>query len=210
MDKKTKTSIVIEKLEEKYGFPKTALLYENPFQLLIAVILSAQCTDARVNIVTKELFKQLKDPQAFVDAPLLLIEKLVFSTGFYKNKAFNIQGCCKMLVEKHNSIVPKTMEEMVLLPGVGRKTANVVLGDLYNIAEGVVVDTHIFRVTKRLGISKGKTPEPVEKDLMKILKKEDWIKYSNLLIWHGRDICHSRKPKCDICPFNNICNYYKD
>lgn len=200
---------ILDSLQDRYGAPKSALKYESTFQMLIATILSAQCTDERVNIVTKELFKKYKTPEDFVLLDTVKLEKLIFSTGFYKNKAKNIKKCSEVLYHKYNSIVPNSIEGLIELAGVGRKTANVVLGEAFNKSEGIVVDTHIKRVSKRLGLSKSDNPIIVEKDLMKLLKKDHWIDYSNNAITHGRQLCKSRKPKCDECFLRNICKYYK-
>ena len=204
--KKAKTALSI--LEEVYGNRGTELNYSSDFLLLIAVILSAQCTDKRVNLVTKKLFKELDTPEDFANVETAKLEKLIFSTGFYKNKAKNIIACSKEIVKRGGQL-PKTIEELTNLAGVGRKTANVVLSELHGISEGVVVDTHIFRVSTRLGITKGKTPEQVEKELMNILDKKDWIKYGNIMIQHGRTRCKSRKPDCENCEVKNICSFYK-
>lgn len=203
MTKVDRARRAIEILEEKYGNPKTALEYSNEFELLIAIILSAQCTDKRVNIVTKKLFKELPDALSFSTSSIDKIERLIFSTGFYKNKAKNILSCSKRIQEL--GYIPKTMKDLIKLSGVGRKTANVFMSEFHGIAEGVVVDTHIFRVSRRLGLSTNSHPESVERDLMKVLPKSLWIKYPNLVIWHGRDICSSRRPKCQICPLADIC-----
>lgn len=207
MNKREKAKQVIKILERDYGNPSTALNYENVFQLLISVILSAQCTDERVNKVTKELFSYLKTPKDFNDVKIESLEKLIFSTGFYKNKANNIKLCSKEIYEKYNSKVPDNMEDLVKLAGVGRKTANVVLSEFYGKAEGIVVDTHIYRVSKRVGLAKANSPEAVEKDLMRVVDKKEWIKYGNVAIQHGRKVCKSRKPLCEICKLKEICSY---
>lgn len=201
---------IVTSLQDRYGAPKSALKYESTFQMLVATILSAQCTDERVNIVTKELFKKYKTPEDFVLLNILKLEKLIFSTGFYKNKAKNIKKCSEVLYYKYGSIVPNSIEELTKLAGVGRKTANVVLGEVFNKSEGIVVDTHIKRVSKRLGLSKSDNPIIVEKDLMKLLKRDIWIDYSNNAITHGRQICKSQNPKCNKCFLNDLCKYYKE
>ena len=208
MNKREKARQVINILEKEYGNPNTALKYADVFQLLIAVILSAQCTDERVNRVTKELFTILKVPKDFVDVKIETLEKLIFSTGFYRSKAKNIKMCSKDIYEKYNNIVPKSMKDLITLAGVGRKTANVVLSEFYGKAEGVVVDTHIYRVSKRVGLSKSTSPEKVEKDLMKVVDRKDWIKYGNVAIQHGRKVCKSRKPLCNECTIKDICSFY--
>ncbi len=199
MTKKERFNKVFPILEQKFQKPITALNYETPYQLLIAVILSAQCTDVRVNIVTKELFKIVKGPKDLAEMSLKEIEKHIRSTGFYKNKAKNIQTCSRQLLEKYNGEVPNTMEELRGLAGVGRKTANVVLGDIWNIREGIVVDTHVKRLSNRIGFVKSDNPEIIEKELMKFIPKKYWFEYSHYLILHGRDKCIARKPKCEVC-----------
>lgn len=196
---------VIEILAKEYGEFKTALEYSNIFQLLIAVILSAQCTDERVNKVTKKLFKELESPKDFAEVSQDKLEKLIFSTGFYKNKAKNIIAASKAIYKL--GAVPQTMDGLTKLAGVGRKTANVVLSEGLNRVEGVVVDTHIFRVSKRLGLAKSNNAVSVERELMKKLDKKHWKLYGDLTIMHGRQICKSRKPNCDKCPLQNICTF---
>ncbi len=196
---------VVTILDKNYPNPKCALNYSTPEELLIATILSAQCTDERVNIVTKSLFKKFTTVESYANASLVSLEKAVHSTGFYKNKAKNIKACCKKLLEKHNSKAPKSLDELVLLPGVGRKTANVVLGTAYNIASGVVVDTHVTRISNRLGLVKGKNAVIIERHLNEIIKKENWITFSHWLILHGRSLCSARKPMCEVCFLNKNC-----
>lgn len=207
MDKKNLIVKVIKTLDKEYGDWRTELNYETNFQLVVAVILSAQCTDARVNMVTKKLFVKLKSPQDFVDISQKELEKLIFSTGFYRNKALHIKGCAQKVIDNHEGKVPQTMEKLLTLPGIGRKTANVVLGELFNRSEGVVVDTHVMRLAQRIGMTDQKNPEKIEFDLMKKAKKKDWIPLSNLLIRHGRKYCTARKPKCLNCPIEQICLY---
>ena len=209
MTKKERFNKVFPILEQKFQVPITALNYETPYQLLIAVILSAQCTDVRVNIVKKELFKIVKGPKDLAEMDLKEIEKHIRSTGFYKNKAKNIQMCSRQLLEKYNGEVPNTMEELRGLAGVGRKTANVVLGDIWNIREGIVVDTHVKRLSNRIGFVKSDNPEIIEKELMKFVPKKHWFEYSHYLILHGRDKCIARKPKCEVCEINEYCKYYE-
>ena len=209
MTKKERFNKVFPILEQKFQVPITALNYETPYQLLIAVILSAQCTDVRVNIVTKELFKIVKGPKDLAEMDLKEIEKHIRSTGFYKNKAKNIQMCSRQLLEKYNGEVPNTMEELRGLAGVGRKTANVVLGDIWNIREGIVVDTHVKRLSNRIGFVKSDNPEIIEKELMKFIPKKHWFEYSHYLILHGRDKCIARKPKCEVCEIKEYCKYYE-
>lgn len=207
MTKREKVKKVIERLEEKFGHPKCALNYTTPFELLIAVILSAQCTDIRVNIVTEEMYKVVNTPEGFAKMPLSEIENLVKSTGFYKNKAKNIKACSIAIVEKHGGDVPQTMEELTALAGVGRKTANVVRGEIWRLADGVTVDTHVKRLTNLIGFVKGDDPIKIEQELMKIVPRESWIDFSHWLILHGRDKCIARRPKCELCEINDLCNF---
>ncbi len=194
-------------LKEKFGNPKAALKFETPYQLMVAVILSAQCTDARVNIVTKELFKVVREPKDIREMDLETLEKYIKSTGFYRNKAKNIKLNAKMMLEKYQDIIPKKLEKLTELPGVGRKTANVVLGELWNIREGIVVDTHVKRLSNRIGFVKSDNPEIIERELTKFIPKKYWFIYSHYLILHGRDKCTARKPKCEICEIRNYCKY---
>ena len=182
----------------------TQLFHQNPFQLLVATILSAQCTDKQVNQVTPVLFKRLKTPADFADAPLRSIEKLIRPTGFFHNKAKNIKNCSKALLDEYSGQVPQTLEELVKLPGVGRKTANVVLGAAFGIS-GVVVDTHVARISGRLGLTENKDPVKIEFDLMEIVPKRAWNDFSLQLIFFGRETCMARKPKCPTCPLNKLC-----
>ncbi|MEW5799841.1 MAG: endonuclease III [Bacteroidota bacterium] len=203
--KKVRAQSLLRILIKEYPSTKTALRYSNPFQLLIAVILSAQCTDARVNIVTPQLFARYSTPQDFAGADVKELERLIHSTGFYHNKAKNIIACAKTLIEKHNGVVPQTMDELHALPGVGRKTANVVLGDAFGKIEGVVVDTHVIRLSNRLGLTTEQDAVKIEKDLMELLPKKYWFKFSHALILHGRKICSARKPMCQECSINKYC-----
>lgn len=196
---------IIKRLKRVYPEAATALRHSNPLQLLIATILSAQCTDQRVNIVTKDLFKRYRLAIDFSESSVKELERYIHSTGFYHAKAKNIIGCCKRLVEHHKGKVPETMEELVELPGVGRKTANVVLGNAFGKAAGIVVDTHVKRLSERLGLSTNENPEKVELDLMKCVPKKDWILFPHLFISHGRNHCQARKPQCSECPLNDIC-----
>ena len=205
LEPKTRALKVVELLEKEYPNAKVALQYANPLELLIATILSAQCTDQRVNIVTKTLFKKYTKPEDYAKANLQELEKEVRSTGFYHNKAKNIQNCCRMLVDKYNSKVPKTMNELLELPGVARKTANIVLSNAYGIIEGIAVDTHVRRLSQRLGLTENEDPNKIETDLMQIVPKENWARITDLLIFHGRKICTAKKPRCDICVLNKIC-----
>ena len=182
-----------------------ALIHENPFQLLVATILSAQCTDERVNMVTPGLFQRYPDPAAFAAAPLEEIEEAVRSTGFYRNKALAIQESSKAIIERFGGSVPETMEDLLTLRGVARKTANVVLGNAYGQNVGVVVDTHVGRLSRRMGLTREKGPERVERDLMKLFPQEQWTMLAHLLIWHGRRFCMARKPDCENCPLSEDC-----
>lgn len=196
---------IIELLKREYPEPKTALEFKTPLELLVATILSAQCTDERVNMVTKSLFRKYKVPEDYANADIREFEKEIRSTGFYKNKAKNIINACKLMVEKFDSKVPKTMEGMIQLPGVARKTANIVLSNAYGVIEGIAVDTHVRRVSQRLGLSKNKDSNKIEKDLMVIVPKKEWSNFSHLLIFQGRNICNAKKPKCRECVLNKLC-----
>ena len=210
MTKKERLNKIFPILEKKFGKPKCALNFETPFQLMVAVILSAQCTDERVNIVTKELFKVVKEPQDIRNMDVAVLEKYIKSTGFYKNKAKNIKLNAEALLEKYNDNIPNRMEELVELAGVGRKTANVVLGEIWDIREGIVVDTHVKRLSNHIGFVKSENPEIIERELMKFVPKNSWFEYSHYLILHGRDKCKARKPQCDICEINEYCKYYEN
>ena len=192
-------------LKETYPDAKTQLRYDTPFELLVATILSAQCTDKQVNGVTGDLFKKLKTPDDFAGAPNKTIEGLIRSTGYFRNKAKNIKNCAKSLIEKYNGQVPNTLSELVDLPGVGRKTANVVLGSVFNIP-GIVVDTHVARISKRLGLTGNHNPVKIEYDLMDVIPKEEWSDFSIQLIYFGRAICKARKPACVLCPLYDLCD----
>jgi len=202
---KIKIIKIIELLQKEYPNAKTALIFKNPLEILVATILSAQCTDERVNIVTKELFNKYKTPKDYADANLSVFENEIKSTGFYRNKAKNIISACRIISEKFNSVVPDTMEDLITLPGVARKTANVVLWNGYGKISGIAVDTHVNRLSQRLGLTKNKDQDKIERDLMQITPKEQWPHISNLLISHGRKICFARNPKCRECVLNNIC-----
>ena len=210
MTKKERLKKIFPILKEKFGEPKAALEFETPYQLMVAVILSAQCTDARVNIVTKELFKVVKEPADIRKINQETLEIYIKSTGFYKNKAKNIKLNAEMMLDKYKDIIPKKLEELIELPGVGRKTANVVLGELWNIREGIVVDTHVKRLSNRIGFVKNDNPEIIERELMKFIPKKYWFVYSHYLILHGRDKCIARKPKCEICEIRDYCKYNEE
>jgi endonuclease-3 len=193
-------------LKKTYPDARCELDFSNPLELLVATILSAQCTDARVNAVTKTLFKKYRKAEDYIKVGAAELEKDVRPTGFYKNKARSIQGCCKVLVEKYGGRVPKTMEELTRLPGVGRKTANVVLGNAYGIP-GITCDTHVIRLSERLGLAKEKDPVKLEFALQKIIPEKDWTMASHVLIWHGRRCCYARRPDCPRCPVLKLCPY---
>jgi len=205
LDKKARVLKIIELLEKDYPAAKTALHYTKPLEMLIATILSAQCTDKRVNIVTKPLFKKYRTAEDYANADLAELEQDIRSTGFYRNKAKNIKNTGQLLVEKYGSQVPQTMEELLELPGVARKTANIVLSNAYGIIEGVAVDTHVRRLAQRLGLTKNKYPNKIEADLMRNVPKSQWKRIADLLIFHGRNVCTARKPKCSSCSLNQVC-----
>lgn len=192
-------------LAQAYPDAQCALVHRNAFELLIATILSAQCTDERVNQVTRVLFAKYPTPQALAALPIKELEKLIQSTGFYRNKARNIRACCQKLVDEHGGQVPAEMEKLVQLPGVGRKTANVVLGTAFGIPSGIVVDTHVARIVRRLGLTRQKDPVKIEQDLMQQLPPHEWIDFSHRLIWHGRKVCKARRPLCDQCVLASLC-----
>ena len=199
----------MEKLEEKFGKPKCALNYDTPFELLVAVILSAQCTDKRVNIVTEAMFKEYNTPEQFATMDIEKIEELIKSTGFYRNKAKNIQKASQQLLEKYNGKLPQEMDKLLELGGVGRKTANVVRGEVWGLADGITVDTHVKRITNLLGLTEEQDPVKIERDLMKIVPKKSWIDFSHYIILQGRDKCIARRPKCDECEIKEACKYYE-
>ncbi len=199
---------MIEILKKSYPDAKCSLNFNTPFELLVAVILSAQCTDERVNKITADIFPIYNTPESFANMDLCLLEKLIHSCGFYRNKAKNIKETSKILVEKYNSKVPNTMEDLILLPGVGRKTANVVMLEAFNNPQGVAVDTHCKRISNRIGFSNETDPKKIEKDLLKQFPKEYYYDLNHILIWHGRITCNAQKPKCNICPINKYCNFF--
>jgi len=196
---------VVESLEKEFPDAGVALHYANPLQLLVATILSAQTTDRRVNIVTKSLFRKYRKAEDYANADLSALELEIKSTGFYHNKAKNIKKTGEMLVQKYHSQVPKTMPEMLELPGVARKTANIVLQNAYGVVEGIAVDTHVRRVSARLGLTQNQDPKKIEQDLMRIVPKEKWVRITDLLITLGRRVCTAKKPKCETCVLNKIC-----
>ena len=196
---------VVARLKEAYPDARTELDWENPLQLLVATILSAQSTDVRVNQVTKGLFERYRTAEDYAGADPLLLEEEIRSVGFFRNKARSLMGMARALIEEHGGEVPRTMEELVRLPGVGRKTANVVLGNAFSVNEGVVVDTHVRRVSGRLGLTAHHDPEKIERDLLKVVPEEERTLFSHLLIFHGRRVCKSRKPDCPECVLNHVC-----
>jgi endonuclease-3 len=202
---KRRVAKIVKALAAEYAEATCALVHRSPLELLIATILSAQCTDQRVNIVTKDLFRRYRSAADYAAAGQAELEQAIQSTGFFRSKARNIKACCEQLVEEHEGQVPQDLESLVKLPGVGRKTANVVLGTAFGIPSGVVVDTHVRRITRRLGLTRHNDPEKIERDLMKQLPRSAWIDFSHRLIHHGRRICMARKPKCDICVLNKLC-----
>jgi endonuclease-3 len=204
-----RVAAILAKLDEAYGNATCELKHDNAFQLLISTILSAQCTDVRVNQVAEALYKKYPDPKAFAYANPGELEQDIRPTGFFRNKTKSVMGASKAILEKFGGQVPRRMEEILTLPGVARKTANVVLGTAYGIASGVVVDTHVLRLSKRLDLSRNEDPKKVEQDLMKIIPQGKWIQFSHQLIWHGRRVCHARKPKCIECNMESLC-YAKD
>ncbi len=204
-DKQKHTKEIIKRLKKEYPDAHCALNHTNAFELLIATILSAQCTDVRVNIVTADLFRKYRKPEDYIKAAQTELEQDIRSTGFYRNKAKNIQGACEKIIEDFGGEIPKTMDEILTLNGVARKTANVVLGNAFGIASGVVVDTHVRRISNRLGLTEQNDPEKIEKDLEKLVPKKDWILFPHLIIWHGRAICKARKPLCEECVLEDIC-----
>jgi endonuclease III len=200
---------ILERLDEAYPAATCALKHENPFQLLVATILSAQCTDERVNMVTPSLFRKYPDPKAFADANPAELQQEIRPTGFFRNKTKSIMGSSKKIVEEFRGQVPQTMDELLTLPGVARKTANVVLGTAFGQAVGVVVDTHVQRVAGRLDLIKNTEPKKIELDLMAAIPRDKWILFAHQLIWHGRRVCQARNPKCIECNLKKIC-YSKD
>jgi endonuclease-3 len=202
--KKARAKTIFEQLDPLYTRRKTALRFKSPFQLLIATILSAQCTDVQVNRVTKSLFKKYTSPQDYVRAPISELESEIRSTGFFRNKAKSIKGCSQRLLESFQGKVPNTMAEMITLPGVGRKTANVVLGATFGVP-GVVVDTHVKRLSRRLGLTNHQAPDKIEKDIEKLLPPDRWRRFSDILIYHGRDVCKARRPEHTRCPVFDLC-----
>ena len=196
---------ILKGLDEAYPNAVCALNHRSPWELLVATILSAQCTDVRVNMVTPELFRRFPTPEAMAKATLPELEEIIRTTGFYRNKAKSIQGAAKKIIEDFGGQVPLTLAELITVPGAARKTANVVLGVCFSKAEGVVVDTHVFRISRRLELAKGDTAEKVEQELIQVLPRDRWISFSHQIIQHGRQVCDARKPKCDQCSLEPLC-----
>ena len=204
-DQKQQMKQLLRLLKKAYPEAHCALHHTNPLELLIATMLSAQCTDVRVNIVTADLFRNYRTAEDYANADRAELERAIHSTGFFRNKAKNIQGACQILSERYNGAVPQTMEELLALPGVARKTANVVLGNAFGIAAGVVVDTHVARLSQRLGLTAHDSPEKIEQDLIAMTPKKEWIDLPHLLIAHGRAVCNARKPNCAACSLAAMC-----
>jgi endonuclease-3 len=204
-DKKRRIAEISKRLKKAYPDAHCALDHADAFELLIATILSAQCTDARVNIVTADLFRKYRRPEDYLKVTQADLERDIHSTGFFRNKAKNIQAACRRIIDEYSGEVPQTMDDLLTLGGVARKTANVVLGNAFGIASGVVVDTHVSRISQLLGLTKQKTPEKIERDLQKLIPKRDWVMFPHWMIHHGRAICIARRPKCDECVLNDIC-----
>lgn len=202
---KERAGKIVRLLRKQYPDAHCALNHGTVHQLMVATILSAQCTDERVNIVTPELFAKYPTVQAFADADIRELEQAIYTTGFFRAKAKSIQQSARALVEKHGGEIPKTLEELIKLPGVGRKTGSVILGVGFGLAEGIVVDTHVSRISRLLGFTRQTDPVKIEQDLMKIIPNKDWIDFSHLMIWHGRSICKARRPECAICPVSKLC-----
>jgi endonuclease-3 len=202
---KRRVGQIVKLLKKEYPEARCSLDHGNPLELLVATILSAQCTDERVNVVTSSLFRKYRTWEEYASAPASELEADIRPTGFFRNKAKSIQGACRQIGERHGGRVPRSMEELLELPGVARKTANVVLGNAYRIASGVVVDTHVSRLSARLGLSNEKTPEKIERDLTGLLPESDWILFSHLLIAHGRKVCKARTPLCSECVLAKLC-----
>lgn len=201
---RTRAGRIVRKLAQLYPDAHCALHYANPLQLLVATILSAQCTDARVNRVTPALFARYPDAKAFATAEQAELEKMIQSTGFFRSKAKNIIACCRQLVERYGGEVPQTMEELVPLPGIGRKTANVILGNCFDVP-GIPVDTHVRRLSRRMGLSEHNDPVKIERDLMALVPRKQWTMFGHRMIFHGRQVCHARKPQCGECQLAALC-----
>ncbi len=205
-DLKKRVKKIIKNLSKEIPDSTIALKFSNPLDLLVATILSAQCTDVKVNQVTEHLFKKYRTAKDYAESDPAELEEEIRPTGFYRNKAKSVRKCCQELVKRFGGAVPKTLDDLVTLPGVGRKTANVILGNVFGVP-GITVDTHVNRVSQRIGLTKNDDPVKIEFDLMEIVPKEEWTHFSNLLIWHGRKTCVARKPLCEICPIRKECDY---
>jgi endonuclease-3 len=205
LDAKAHSRRVVAALKREYPETTCALVHADPYQLLVATILSAQCTDARVNLVTPELFRRYPDASALAGADTSDLQSIIRSTGFYRAKARNLLAMANQLAERHGGVIPEDLESLTALSGVGRKTANVVLGTAFGVAEGVVVDTHVKRLARRLGLTTGKTPEQIERDLMRIIPRAAWVDLSHRLIQHGRRVCTARRPRCSACSLEKLC-----
>jgi endonuclease-3 len=203
--RRERAAAIFDLLEKEYPEAETALSHTSPFELAVATILSAQCTDERVNMVTPELFRRFPDAEALADAPLEVVEELIHSTGFFRNKAKNIVGMSRAVLRDHGGKLPQTLAQLTKLPGIGRKTGNVILGNAFGIDEGMVVDTHIKRLSGRMGFTRETTPEKVERDLMEVFPRERWTLLAHLLIFHGRAACPARKPRCEVCMVAHLC-----
>lgn len=206
MRKKEKAALVLKELKRLYPDARCSLDFTTPLELLVATQLAAQCTDARVNIVTKDLFKKYKTAKDYAEADLAELEQDIKSTGFFRNKAKNIKECCIRLLRDYDGKVPDTMENLLKLPGVGRKTANVILSTIFS-KPGVIVDTHCSRLANRIGLTESDNPDVIERDLMNLLPESQWAEFSHCLVYHGREICHARKPKCELCSILAYCDY---
>jgi endonuclease III len=204
-EEKQRTRKIISLLRKEYPDVQCSLNFSSPLELTIATILAAQCTDERVNLVTAELFRKYHKPEDYLKVPVTELEQDIRSTGFFRNKAKSIQGACKLLVEKFGGQVPQNFTDLLTLPGVARKTANVVMGNAFGIASGVVVDTHVTRITQLLSLTAHSAPERIEQDLIELVPQKDWIDFSHLLIYHGRAVCIARRPQCDRCTLEKLC-----
>lgn len=201
--------IIIETLKKMYPDAKCSLDFSTPFQMLVSVVLSAQCTDERVNKTTPSIFSKYSTPQDFADMDIELLEELIHPCGFYKTKAKNLKRTAQILVEKYDGIVPNNMEDLMSLPGVGRKSANVIMLEAFDLPQGIAVDTHCKRIANRLGFSSESDPAKIEQDLLKVIPKEYYKDVNHIFIWHGRNVCTSQKPKCDSCKLQQYCKFYK-
>jgi endonuclease III len=204
-EERQRTGKIISLLRKEYPDVRCSLNFSNPFELTIATILAAQCTDERVNMVTADLFRKYSRPEDYLKVPVAELEQDIRSTGFFRNKARAIQGACKLLVEKFGGQVPQNFDDLLTLPGVARKTANVVMGNAFGIASGVVVDTHVTRISQLLGLTEHSAPEKIERDLNELVPQKDWIDFSHLLIYHGRAVCIARRPQCGDCTLEKLC-----